>query len=64
MSTLHVRCGRLTNFASPPAITVLLKEEKTRIREHREREEKKALKAPWVHLPNKPVAAQRPYYSW
>ncbi|OAA61940.1 mitochondrial large ribosomal subunit [Niveomyces insectorum RCEF 264] len=39
-------------------------EEKTRIRQHEERVTKEAKKAPWVHLPNRPVTAQRPYYSW
>lgn len=46
------------------ALTLVVKEEKTRIREYREREAKQAKKAPWVHLPNRPVTAQRPYYSW
>ncbi|KAK7747613.1 39S ribosomal protein L22, mitochondrial [Diatrype stigma] len=45
-------------------IAIVLKEEKTRIRQHDERVEKQAKKAPWVHLPNRPVTAQRPYYSW
>lgn len=42
----------------------MLKEEKTRIREFQEREAKKAAKKPWVHLPNRPVTAQRSYYCW
>lgn len=43
---------------------MVIKEEKTRIREHEERQAKKARQGPWVHLPNRPVTAQRPYYSW
>ncbi|ORY56391.1 ribosomal protein L22/L17 [Pseudomassariella vexata] len=43
---------------------VVLKEEKTRIRLHEEKLEKQAKKKPWVHLPNRPVTAQRQYYSW
>ncbi|KAI0155392.1 ribosomal protein L22 [Hypoxylon sp. FL1284] len=45
-------------------ISLVLKEEKTRIRQHEERVEAQAKKAPWVHLPNRPVTAQRQYYSW
>ena len=45
-------------------ISVVLKEEKTRIREHKEREAKKLRQGPWVHLPDRPITAQRPYYSW
>lgn len=46
------------------AISVVLKEEKTRIREHGDRVAKEAKRKPWVHLPNRPISAQRPYYSW
>ncbi|KAJ6782661.1 hypothetical protein PWT90_00214 [Aphanocladium album] len=46
------------------SLTVLLKEERTRVREHEEREAKKASKGPWIHLPNRRVHGQRPYYSW
>lgn len=49
------------NFAG---ITILLKEEKTRIREYEERKAKKLAAGPWVHLPNRPVYHQRPYYQW
>jgi len=45
-------------------INFVLKEEKTRIRQHMERVAKKAAADPWVHLPNRPVYGQRPYYSW
>ncbi|KAI1821476.1 ribosomal protein L22/L17 [Xylaria intraflava] len=60
----HAR-GRGSVAWRPTArINLVLKEEKTRIRLHDEREAKAAKKAPWVHLPNRPVTAQRPYYSW
>lgn len=49
---------------SVSVINMVLKEEKTRIRQHEERVAKEAKKAPWVHLPNRPVTAQRQYYSW
>jgi hypothetical protein len=41
-----------------------LKEEATRIRLHNEREEKEKNKKVWVQLPNRPITAQRQYYSW
>ncbi|KAI3322612.1 ribosomal protein L22/L17 [Xylariaceae sp. AK1471] len=60
----HAR-GRMSVMWRPTTrISVVLKEEKTRIRQHDERVTKEAKKAPWVHLPNRPVTAQRPYYSW
>ncbi|KAI8964279.1 ribosomal protein L22 [Daldinia sp. FL1419] len=60
----HAR-SRMSQMWRPTAgISVVLKEEKTRIRQHDERVEKQARKRPWVHLPNRPVTAQRPYYSW
>lgn len=60
--------GRV-NILRPPhtSISVLLKEEKTRIREEREREEKalrKRREKMWVQLPDRKVTAQRQYYSW
>lgn len=51
----------LTDFLG---FTVLLKEEKTRIRQHEERTAKEQRKGPWVHLPSRPVYGQRPYYAW
>lgn len=56
------RSGLIINPST--SITIVLKEEKTRIREHKERVAKEAKRKPWVHLPNRPVTAQRPYYSW
>ncbi|AEO64746.1 99ec31df-74a8-41e5-962f-66f1e8244550 [Thermothielavioides terrestris] len=46
------------------SISIVLKEEKTRIREHEERVAKQLRQGPWVHLPDRPVTAQRQYYSW
>ncbi|KAJ4287523.1 39S ribosomal protein L22, mitochondrial [Collariella sp. IMI 366227] len=46
------------------SISIVLKEEKTRIREHEERKAKKLRQGPWIHLPDRPVTAQRQYYSW
>ncbi|KAG6000173.1 hypothetical protein E4U21_005753 [Claviceps maximensis] len=57
--------GRMGIITHPStSFTVLLKEEKTRIREYEEQQAKKAARGPWVHLPNRPVYGQRPYYSW
>ncbi|KAI1204432.1 ribosomal protein L22 [Annulohypoxylon truncatum] len=61
----HMARGRMSMMWKPSAsIFLILKEEKTRIRQHDDRVEKQAKKAPWVHLPNRPVTAQRQYYSW
>ncbi|KAK4098385.1 ribosomal protein L22 [Parathielavia hyrcaniae] len=46
------------------SISIVLKEEKTRLREAAEREAKKLRQGPWVHLPDRPVTAQRQWYSW
>lgn len=46
------------------SLTVILKEEATRVRLHNEREEKEKNKKVWVQLPNRPITAQRQYYSW
>jgi ribosomal protein L22 len=57
--------GRADRILKPSTgISMVLKEEKTRIREHKEREEKKYRQGPWVHLPDRPITAQRQYYSW
>jgi ribosomal protein L22 len=47
-----------------PGVTLLLKEEKTRIRLHNERENKIKNRKVWVQLPNRPIPSQRPHYSW
>ncbi|KAI1633348.1 ribosomal protein L22 [Biscogniauxia mediterranea] len=60
----HAR-GRISIMWKPStSIAIVLKEQKTRMRQHEERVEKQAKKKPWVHLPNRPVTAQRPYYCW
>ncbi|KAH7420018.1 mitochondrial large ribosomal subunit [Cadophora sp. MPI-SDFR-AT-0126] len=46
------------------SLSVVLKEEKTRIRLHEEREKKEQNRKVWVQLPNRPITAQRQYYSW
>ncbi|KAI1749555.1 ribosomal protein L22/L17 [Xylaria castorea] len=57
--------GRMSFMKRPTSrVNLILKEEKTRIRLHDERVAKEAKKAPWIHLPNRPVTAQRQYYSW
>jgi hypothetical protein len=53
----------------PPwtGITVVLKEEATRIREARERHEREAkqrMKKVWVPLPDRKITGQSQYYSW
>jgi hypothetical protein len=52
------------SFHYTPGISFRLKEEKTRIRIHDEKKVKERQRAPWVHLPDRPVHGQRPYYSW
>lgn len=57
--------GRMGIIQHPStSFTVILKEEKTRIREYEEQKAKEAQNGPWVHLPNRKVHGQRPYYSW
>ncbi|KAG5945406.1 hypothetical protein E4U59_005848 [Claviceps monticola] len=46
------------------SFTIILKEEKTRLREYDEVLARKAARGPWEHLPNRPVYGQRPYYAW
>lgn len=57
------------NILRPPytGISVVLKEEKTRIREWQEREQREVKRRetkPWVQLPDRKVTAQNQYYSW
>ncbi|KAI1850273.1 hypothetical protein JX266_004131 [Neoarthrinium moseri] len=60
----HAR-GRMSKMVKPSAhLTVVLKEEKTRLRQFDEKVQKEAKAKPWVHLPNRPVTAQRQHYSW
>lgn len=45
-------------------ISVVLKEEATRIRLMEEREQKRQNRKVWMHLPDRPVTAQRQYPLW
>lgn len=57
--------GRIDRLRLPQtSISVLLKEEATRVREHRERVEKENNKKLWMPLPDRPVTEQRQYYCW
>lgn len=56
--------GRSEDTDRATDFTLKLKEEKTRLRLYDEKIEKEAKAKPWVHLPNRPIYAQRPYYSW
>ncbi|KAK4205511.1 putative mitochondrial LSU ribosomal protein L22 precursor [Triangularia verruculosa] len=57
--------GRMFMKDSPStSLSVVLKEHKTLVREHQEREHKKRKQGPWVHLPDRPITAQRGHYSW
>ncbi|CZR60544.1 probable mitochondrial large ribosomal subunit [Phialocephala subalpina] len=55
---IHIMKNRTTS------LSLVLREEKTRIRQHNEREQKAEKKKLWVQLPNRPITAQRQYYSW
>jgi ribosomal protein L22 len=64
----HRARGRI-NIMRPPhtGISVVLKEERTQIREWKDREaralrQRKSML--WVQLPNRPVSAQNQWYSW
>ncbi|KAL8827360.1 MAG: hypothetical protein Q9191_003232 [Dirinaria sp. TL-2023a] len=57
--------GRVDILRHPTtSISVLLKEEATRIRLAAEREEKRQNRRVWVPLPDRPVTAQRQYPLW
>lgn len=60
---IQVECHEM-RLTRCPGITVVLKEEKTRIRLYEEREEKLRNRKVWTQLPNRPITAQRQYYSW
>ncbi|KAI9694738.1 MAG: 54S ribosomal protein L22, mitochondrial [Bathelium mastoideum] len=63
---LEFRARGKVNMLHLPStsLSVVLKEEATRVRQHEEREEKKRKRKVWVQLPDRPITAQRPYYSW
>ncbi|KAH8820962.1 mitochondrial large ribosomal subunit [Xylogone sp. PMI_703] len=57
--------GQVHRMKNPStSLSVILKEEATRIRFHDERQKKLENRKVWVQLPNRPVTAQRQYYSW
>lgn len=60
--------GRVNIMRTPwTSISLLLKEESTRIREHQEREAKRKrqkLDNVWVHLPDRPIQTKSQWYSW
>ncbi|TVY46833.1 54S ribosomal protein L22, mitochondrial [Lachnellula occidentalis] len=57
--------GRVYILKNPTtSMTLVLKEEKTRIRLHEEKQEKLRRRKVWTQLPNRPITAQRQYYSW
>ncbi len=60
--------GRVNILRKPfTSISVMLKEEKTKLREAREKAEKeqrKRLKSVWTQLPDRKITAQRQYYCW
>lgn len=60
--------GRINIMHTPfTSISLLLKEEGTRVREYEEREAKRRrqrLEKVWVPLPDRPIPNQRQWYSW
>ncbi|KAJ5240115.1 hypothetical protein N7468_004734 [Penicillium chermesinum] len=64
----HRARGQINQLRPPSTgLSVLLKEEKTRIREWEEREAKAARQRKeqlWTQLPDRKISAQNQYYSW
>lgn len=60
--------GRVYVMRTPwTSLSVVLKEEATRVREYEDREEKRRkerLAKVWIPLPDRPVVQQRQWYSW
>ncbi|SMQ45572.1 unnamed protein product [Zymoseptoria tritici ST99CH_3D1] len=60
--------GRVFIMRTPwTSLSLVLKEEATRVREFEEREEKRkkaVTRNVWKHLPDRPVQLQRQWYSW
>jgi len=57
--------GRVNILKKPyTSVSVLLKEEATRVREHQEKEVKKKNGKLWLHLPDRPLVGQRQYVMW
>ncbi|RFU36088.1 hypothetical protein B7463_g181, partial [Scytalidium lignicola] len=65
MTPDHRARGQIFMMKNPStSLSVILKEETTRVRLHEERQKKLENRKVWVQLPNRPVTAQRQYYSW
>jgi len=65
MTPEHRARGAINMLKNPTtSLSVVLKEEATRIRLHNERLEKVKNRKVWVQLPNRPITAQRQHYSW
>ena len=64
----HRARGQINRMRPPTtSLSVLLKEEKTRIREWEDREAKAQRERRsqlWTQLPDRKVSAQNQYYSW
>ncbi|OBT61981.1 hypothetical protein VE03_08646 [Pseudogymnoascus sp. 23342-1-I1] len=61
----HRARGQINMMKNPTThIHVVLREEKTRIRESQERDAKIAARKTWVQLPNRKITSQRQFYSW
>ncbi|KAK5164863.1 39S ribosomal protein L22, mitochondrial [Saxophila tyrrhenica] len=60
--------GRVFVMRTPwTSISLLLKEESTRVREYEEREAKRRrqrMEKVWVHLPDRPIQTKQQWYSW
>ncbi|PWW73778.1 ribosomal protein L22 [Tuber magnatum] len=61
----HRARGRIDMLRLPyTSITVVLKEQVTRDRIAKEKEEKRLRKKPWEQLPSRPLVGQTQYYRW
>ncbi|KAG0634394.1 ribosomal protein L22/L17 [Tuber brumale] len=61
----HRARGRIDLLRLPyTSITVVLKEQVTRDRIAKEKEEKRLRKKPWEQLPSRPLVGQTQYYRW
>ncbi|CAZ83215.1 unnamed protein product [Tuber melanosporum] len=61
----HRARGRIDTLRLPyTSITVVLKEQVTRDRIAKEKEEKRLRKKPWEQLPSRPLVGQTQYYRW
>ncbi|KAL5890388.1 39S ribosomal protein L22, mitochondrial [Pyricularia oryzae] len=58
------RRGHIPKWSIPTNLNLVLKEQRTLIRQYKERKAKEDARKPWFHLPNRPVTAQRQHYSW